>query len=246
MKMAIKNLESKVVNEINSWDISLKHNGKPVNYSDKLNCLLYGPGIDAVRKICDSYEDSKTPQTDFSQLPYEQAKKEFMKQYLLHHLEKNDYNVKETAESLGMGWSNLRQHMKTKNLKVNELKKSEKEKPQLFNPIAIVEETFNQYNGLFSPLMLNNFLKKKKKILSERLSKVALDIVRKDDSIDGLYFDRYFELPFQWAPGKFRKDYVNFMIEKYKHGPAIAEVMGMTYGSLRGLLHQEGIKLREI
>jgi len=242
--MTSKNLESKVVNEIDSWDISLLHNKKPVKYSDKLNSLLYGPGIDAVRKICDSYENCKSPQTDFSQLGYEKAKKEFMKQYILYHLVNNDYKVKETAESIGTTYGNLRQHMMTKGIKARELKKSQKRKTsQPFNPIAIAEKTFNQYEGLFSPQMLNTFLKRKKKVLAERLSKVALDVV--EEPSEGLHADRYLDLPFQWAPEKFRKDYIDFMISNYKDGPAIAEAMGMTYGSFRGLLHDEGIKLRE-
>jgi hypothetical protein len=242
--MTFKDLESKVVNEIDSWDIIMKHNGNPVKYSDKLNCLLYGPGIDAVRKICDSYKSSKTPQTDFSQLNYGDAKEEFLKQYILYHLEKNDFNTQETAKAIGTTYGNLRQHMMKKGIKARELKKSqERETPKPFNPVAIAEDTFNEYEGLFSPQMLNTFLKRKKKILADRLSKVALEIVQEPS--EGFYADRYLELPFSMGPEKFRKDYIDFMINTYKNGPAIAEAMGMTYGSFRGLLHEEGIKLRE-
>lgn len=242
--MTIKNLESKVVNEIDSWDLNINVNNKPVKYSDKLNSLLYGPGIDAVRKICDSYNN---PNLDFTKLPYDKAKKEFIKQYLINNLEKNNLNSRETAESMGISWTNFRQYCKAYGIKIKELKKSKEQtnKTSQFNPVNIAEGTLGQYEGLFNPQMLNTFLKRKKKVLADRLSKVASDIIGEEYSINGLYADRYFELPFQWAPEKFKKDYIKHMVKKHKHGRDVAKAMGMTYGSLRFLLSKKGIKLKE-
>jgi len=49
---------------------------------------------------------------------FKEAKREFEKEYILHHLSKNDYDPKKTAEKLGIDLSNLYKKIKSYGIKI--------------------------------------------------------------------------------------------------------------------------------
>ena len=254
-------LEKIIMKEIDTWNINLRNNSSSIKPTQKVKFLLYGLAIEAATRI---YAETKNDQkkkhpegVDYSNLSFKEATNEFVREYLLSQLERHNNVPQKAAEASAITCDSFRYHMVASKISVREIRESlsktdKSEEP--FDSMEIIGDLIDSYN-VNSKGRIKTFISRNKQKIANRLSEVITDAIDssyldfKPGPSPGLYFqDDYIELNFKTANRKFKKDYLEHMINKHycKNLRPVAEAIGINYGAIRVTLTRAGVKLSDV
>jgi hypothetical protein len=187
-------LESRIREEIDSWDISIeKANGNQVQYLDLVKPLLYGMGIGVTEKIRDELETTKTSHKNYWDMDYQSALEEFRKDYIIWHLAQNDFSAKRTAvaielaNSAEVGRTSLAHILQCYNITATDVKKEpEKYLGQLTQStfeqdndtlVAHAKKEISRYASCINPILLKRLISRNSLYMAERFVEIAKQTV---------------------------------------------------------------------
>ena len=254
-------LESKVREEIDTWNISLgKIAGRTPVYAPFTRPLLYGVGIGVADKVLDRLKVlvGAVAPLKYLEMGYPEARKAFIRDYLYINLARHDYSVTETA--LGIGLSENVESARTwlANILRQETGHSAREikrHPELVEAVrnevlmldaetreglvAYAKDEVQKY-APHLPHLVGKLIQHNAQRMAERLVHVAESVGMAQGTWELL------EVPYHEVVKQFEKWYLAEQIRIGGNGRKAAERAGVGYDSFRQLLYTRGMKVGEI
>lgn len=247
-------LEQAVKNEIDRWDITLrKIGGGEISYEHLVRPTFYGIAITIAEETRKSLVRDNEKYLAFT---YHNAVEQFRKDFLLYHLKKHQFDVKETAQEI-LSSANIESnrtalHNRVKELfgiPVKELQQKigrdyqlPKETP---TPEELQEEAVSkikEYANLFRVFLLRQLLIQKAPTIAQRMYKVTTEEV---DDEGFLELNDIFEEKYLSAVDRFKEWYINQQIKRSKDGVEAAHKCGLDAAAFRQWLFRRNKKMAD-
>ena len=239
-------LEQKVRQEIDTWKLILGKVAR-IGITDK---VLERIGIEN-RNSFDSV-------SHYLKIGYHEAVKEFIRVYILINLERNDYQMIETAQAIGLGntesssrtWlskiigntigysiKEIREHPEWVEEAKSKTTLDDKKREEL---VIYAEHETKKYVPHL-PFLIGKILNTNSRRIAERLVTVITEYAKE------MYHDeKFLDLPYHSAMKEFQEWYLTEQVRAYGSGAKAAKIAGVSSEAFRQLIHARGLKINEI
>jgi ribosomal protein S16 len=270
IKMSKIPLEQKIVQEINSIEISIgPSEDRQIRDIDLVKPLLYGIGIDVTKNLIEQME-SKTKyfKKDYLEYNYENAIIEFQKDFLLHNFAKAGFDKKQAGINMGLG----KDHSESPRIVLNQIARRlgfdstiledylGDYEPQIQiqlsqeELIKISKDRIKRYcgygkeigKGIIKISSICDFLEKKSEMLSKKFIDLAKEYA-KIPLVESPSVQRYDGLTFKDALKQFKIDYLRAQFYLCDmDGNKMARKLGKKQSAIRVLLSDYGIPMTQL
>ena len=249
MKSENLSLESRVVEVIDTWTVSLETYSGSTRFNKHIKPVLYGLGIDVTKKLVAKIESKiKHKIANYLDSDYHTAVDRFRKDFLARHYAKCDYSIKELTERLDINRNTPCRTLKNLGIGMTELKDLAKKASlsegfsEYLRPL-LMEIALKEINGFRTVLAhsVGEFVRKSSFKLAESFVAMAINFE------DYLTLKKYDGMSFKEAQEKFKADYL--IAQFYRCGfdtRKAAESSGMTERTYRAHITRKGLSFKDL
>lgn len=261
------NLEQKVRQEVDSWDILVRGmNGKPVNYEGLIKPIYYGMGIAVTEKGIGLYKDNIIPKDQvksYTSHKFDEAVEGFKKDLIIYQYLKEG-TAKGTARVLSAGSNEdtgrvilchilERNGLTFREISSNPERFTYTEDTSTFGiddneVVSALDKEVRVYSEIIKPILFQKLITENSQNMATRFSLVAKAIVQEENPVDlRVQFKEFENMSLEEALEQFKANYFRQQfIESGYNGKLAAERSGISYGSYKEHMSRRKISMAEL